>query len=221
MTADETIRTLCVRRPLALAVLGELEIAITGAATLEACCAASGVTTSVVESAIAAAEAELATRWSECSTPPKTASLLDEVMRAFHRPLSAEVGAVRRACDAAWTSTLDAGWRSLVAELDELEADLAQHIEMEERVVFPWLRDYAPSAIATIRALMLEHGDAIEHLLEIELRARACIAEKPDDTPGREAISALHRLERWLCEHIHIESNVLFPRVLHEEITRR
>lgn len=217
--------SLCTMRPLALPILHDLGCAI-GASTdsVEACCATGNTSVTLLEAAIERAERELATSWIvDTTVEPSLDSVLDQIVRVFHRPFVDQVTALSKALWKALESTGAVSWAKLGGVLAELDIDLAQHIEMEERVVFPWIRSRNASASAhqTIRALQLEHGDTIQHLFEIETHAQRGLIESGADPRARTAIVALHEFERRLCEHIHVENNTLFPRVLQAGLARR
>ncbi|MCX5745657.1 MAG: hemerythrin domain-containing protein [Proteobacteria bacterium] len=64
-----------------------------------------------------------------------------------------------------------------------------------------------------IRAMQLEHADTMGILQAVhEVAARVA---------GAAASPALTHVERTLCEHIHLENNVLFPRALEVMSSRR
>jgi len=213
----ETLSTLCTQHPLALPVLHELGCVIWDPeGSVEACCEASGVEPARLVLAIVGAEREVA-----ALDDGSIDGLLDAIVRRFHRPFAHEVTTLTTAIDAAHQATRLAGWSKLGAELVELSTDLDHHIEMEERVVFPWLRGRTASASQTIRGLQLEHGDAMVHLLTIEAHAQRCLVESPGVPAAGAAVAVLHAFERWLCEHIHAESNSLFPLALQAELGRR
>ena len=216
MTTDgETIGGLCTKHPLALPVLQQLGVELADpTATIDACCVARGLSATAATAAIAAAEDTLSMLWRDRSID----ELIDNVVRTYHRPFTLELAAVSQAFEAARDATGHAAWSVMLAELVELQVDLEQHIEMEERVVFPWLRGRSSaSASSSIRAMQLEHGDAIAHLLAIESQVRRCLADDAANPRGEDAMARLHHFERWLCEHIHLESNALFPRALHAD----
>lgn len=105
----------------------------------------------------------------------------------------------------------------------ELTASLLPHMQKEEMVLFPYVKELnnAPSGAAPvphfgtvrnpIRMMMAEHdtdGDRLRRMREITngyaLPEGAC--------PSFGALYAgLHDLERDLHQHIHLENNVLFP----------
>lgn len=69
------------------------------------------------------------------------------------------------------------------------------------------------TASAPIRAMELERADTIHLLLAFPLPASPA-------PPVAELALRLLDLERWLCEHLHFESNELIPRALQVEISR-
>ena len=107
-----------------------------------------------------------------------------------------------------------------------LAAELAPHVMKEEQVLFPYALQLAagqPAAacFSTVRApisvMHREHdsaGTLLRHLREVS-RGYA----PPDDacTSYRALLTALADLERDLHEHIHLENNVLFPRLVRLE----
>lgn len=112
---------------------------------------------------------------------------------------------------------------------NELKTELEQHTIKEETYAFPLIlrfeQDPTPengkTAQQTIRELVDEHdsaGDIIKTIREIT----------NDFTPPEDACRTyrlvyhrLEALEKDLSEHIHLENNVLFPRVLNETETFR
>ena len=84
----------------------------------------------------------------------------------------------------------------------------------EEQVLLPWLRSRAATAASPIRAMQLEHSDAISLLLAMHAAAESW-HRAVSDPAVRATIAKLDEIERWLCEH-HFESNELFPRALDE-----
>jgi regulator of cell morphogenesis and NO signaling len=93
---------------------------------------------------------------------------------------------------------------------------MEQHMAKEERVLFPWLRGRADTAAARC-AMQLEHSDTIHWLRAIHATLRRCLAVATGGTQEQVAASRIDHVERWLCEHIHLESNELFPRALEIE----
>lgn len=214
MSNAAEVGALCSQRPLGLPVLRRLGIDVTDPhAMLATCCRARGLSVDEVTAAIHGAEAELAERWQR----RPVAELLDHVLRTYHRPFARELigllAAIEAACAAARPEAAPA-WTALAAQLVELREAMEQHMEMEERMLFPWLRGRAGTAAAPIRAMQLEHADTIELLIAIAVAAASC------EGASAEITARLVEVERWLCEHIHLESNELFPRALQAAATR-
>jgi len=112
----------------------------------------------------------------------------------------------------------------------ELADELAAHMLKEERILFPYVKQMAsgagcgPSCFGTvqnpIRVMMLEHDNAGEKLREIrwatnnyKLPTDACVSYSS-------LFAALVEFEQDLHQHIHLENNILFPRVVRMECER-
>jgi regulator of cell morphogenesis and NO signaling len=205
---------LCWRRPLALPVLHRHGVETNDPAkTLIACCASHGVAPSVILDEVATEEARLAGPWRALALT----ELLDHIVRTYHRPFDAELGEAAFAITAASPSRGAPGhheWAVLARELAELRTDMEQHMAKEERVLFPWLRGRADTAAAPVRAMQLEHSDTIHLLRAIRATLRRCLAASSSGPLQQAVAIRIEYVERWLCEHIHLESNVLFPRAL-------
>ncbi|MBL0216182.1 MAG: hemerythrin domain-containing protein [Myxococcales bacterium] len=207
----ETIEAFCTYHPLAIPVLRGLGLALSPlTCSLEACCLDGARDIAVVRAAVTAAEEALAGSW----RGRPIAELLDHILRTYHRPFGRELAELEVALATARPSAEGAAWKQLVGEIANLRADMELHMEMEEHVLFPWLRDPASTATAPIRAMQLEHADTIHLLLSLEPPA----ASSPS---AAEVVSRLRALESWLCEHLHFESNELIPRALQVEASRR
>jgi regulator of cell morphogenesis and NO signaling len=209
----EVVKTLCARRPLAVGVLRAHRIDPSSSLTVGACCDERGLSIAMVFSELRAREDTLASAWRGRTI----AELVDHVVLAFHRPLAAKLGELTAMIEAAQPIADPAlgAWRELGAQLVELQGELELHLIKEEQVLFPWLRSRAATAASPIRAMQLEHADAIGLLLAMHDSADRW-QRAVSDSAVRATIAKLDEIERWLCEHIHFESNELFPRALDE-----
>jgi len=206
---SEAISQLCARRPLAVRVVRRRGLDPGSRRTLGASCQEAGLEVDVVLAELSAAEDAVAGDWRSRPIP----ELLDHVVRTYHRPFAAELDAIVAVVDRARpdNETGIAMWSEIRRQLDELRADLEQHMMKEEGVLFPWLRGRADTAAAPIRAMQLEHGDTIQLLLDVHAFAARWSAT---GDAARMVAVRLDELEGWLCEHIHLENNELFRRAL-------
>ena len=95
--------------------------------------------------------------------------------------------------------------------LEEMEAELLDHMAKEEHILFPMLREGDPIATQPIRIMRHEHfshGEQVEKLAGMT----------HDHTPPPDACntwralySGIAQLTDDLISHIHLENNVLFP----------
>ena len=111
----------------------------------------------------------------------------------------------------------------VVEIFDEICADLAPHMRVEEGVLFPAIlqlarEDCDPKKRADLRLsiVVMQHDhDKIGRLVH-ELRDVTENYEPPEDacTSYRVLYDELSRFESELHEHIHLENNVLLPRAV-------
>ncbi len=143
--------------------------------------------------------------------------LCDEIVVRFHLPLRAALPplvALARKVESvhAGKAGCPAG---LTAHLEGLAAALLEHLAMEEQTLFPAVaKGPAEWLYATTSNLGQEHEDLRAQLR----RTRALTAEltPPEEACAswRELYRRLAELEQELVAHLHLENNVLFPRIL-------
>lgn len=120
--------------------------------------------------------------------------------------------------------------RTVGRRLEELGAELMQHMLKEEQVLFPMIRalEAGDDAVAAhcgsvanpIAVMEHEHDDAGEALREMR-SATGGYAPPPDACATYTALlHGLAELERDLHLHIHLENNILHPRTLELEAAR-
>jgi len=110
---------------------------------------------------------------------------------------------------------------------EAMESDLRPHLEKEERILFPYVRNLESGTGATgccfgtvqnpIRAMQNEHEQVGEILRE--LRTLTQDYTPPEDACGsyRSLFMGLRNLEEDLHLHIYLESHLLFPRAIQLE----
>lgn len=103
----------------------------------------------------------------------------------------------------------------LADHLRALQSSAFEHLEKEERVVFPHvLSGNGASLAAAIQCLEQEHGDHGTNLARTRELTSDLVPPAEACATWRALYAGLESLERDLMEHIHLENNVLFPRVL-------
>jgi regulator of cell morphogenesis and NO signaling len=149
-------------------------------------------------------------------------TLLDHIVSRYHVPLREDLPRLGRMADkvAEVHGVRHPELRELARVYRGLRDELEPHLGVEEEQVFPALRrlDDAGTEAADVQgalhALEEEHDRAGDAL--VRLRALSGGFEVPDDgcTTYRALYEGLVRFERELHEHVHLENNVLFPRVV-------
>ena len=105
--------------------------------------------------------------------------------------------------------------RGLRAHLEAVHQSVLDHLAKEEQILFPMiLAGRGQNAVAPISVMESEHLDHAENL-EKTRQLTADLAPPEEACPTWKALYLrLGHLESELMEHIHLENNVLFRRVL-------
>ncbi len=106
--------------------------------------------------------------------------------------------------------------RGLASSLEQMGAELTQHMSKEEQVLFPAIIAGGGGAQVQmpVRVMMQEHDDHGANLRRIRELATDFTPPQEACATWRALYSGLEKLESELMEHIHLENNVLFPRAL-------
>ncbi len=105
--------------------------------------------------------------------------------------------------------------KEIIKKLTQLEIELLDHMEQEEKILFPWILKGDPNrAGETIKAMEIEH----RHLINLITSAVNIIGpndglEQKNDNLLKLA-TELKKIDTFLKELIHLENNILFPRAL-------
>lgn len=103
--------------------------------------------------------------------------------------------------------------RGLTALLEQMSAELEDHMEKEEQVLFPLMRRGGHPMIAQPIAVMLaEHDNHGGHLRRLESMTNDFSVPEDACPTWRALYAGTKKLADDLVAHIHIENNVLFPR---------
>jgi regulator of cell morphogenesis and NO signaling len=103
--------------------------------------------------------------------------------------------------------------RGLAEHLEHMAGELELHMQKEEQVLFPLIRQgRGRLALMPIQVLEEEHKDHARALARLRELAGDYVVPPEGCTTWTALYLGLAELERALFEHIHLENNVLFPR---------
>jgi regulator of cell morphogenesis and NO signaling len=227
LTPETRIGELVAARPALARLFEELHIdyCCGGRQTLAAACAAQGLAVPTVLALIEATAAALAAGPAEVDAAAMSlTALADHIELTHHRYLRDELPRLVEMADRVATKH---GWRDarlaeMAATVQDLAHDMFTHMEKEEIVLFPLVRQidagvrggYHATIAEPIQCMEAEHdeaGRAVARLRELtdgfKPDAEAC-------NTHRALLDGLARLEADLHRHVHKENNVLFPRAL-------
>jgi regulator of cell morphogenesis and NO signaling len=95
-----------------------------------------------------------------------------------------------------------------------MHEELDAHLVKEEMILFPMIRTTGRGAIGPIRVMLAEHDSAGDALAALRSLTGGYVAPEGACNTWRSLYFEMAELERDLHRHIHLENNVLFPRVL-------
>jgi regulator of cell morphogenesis and NO signaling len=145
------------------------------------------------------------------------AEIIEYILRRFHEPLRRDLpGLVNSAraieAEATGQPLCPVG---LARHLEQIWFAVESHLIKEEKILFPLIQaGRGAQAFMPVKVMMAEHEDHIANLA----RARMLAHEFALPASASAAWQALYRdlqvVEADLKQHIDIENNVLFPRVM-------
>lgn len=224
MSTPLTLAAIVDDQPAAARILERhrLDYCCGGQRTLDEACAEVGIDPAAVLADLEAVESSPAAEWTTMSA----AELVDHLESVHHRYLHEEMP--RLAELAAKVRSVHGGnhpeLHQIADTYNRLRDELDPHLQKEERVLFPMIRELATAVDAPafhcgslgnpIRVMLMEHDQAGE--LMARLRELTDDYTPPADGCGsyKALFGGLAELEADTHLHIHKENNVLFPMVL-------
>jgi len=153
------------------------------------------------------------TRWED----RQPAEIVEFILRRFHEPLRRELPALLAAARAIEIETSKESLcpAGLGAHLEQILIAVENHLAKEEKILFPLiLAGRGGMAFMPIKVMMAEHED---HVANLE-RTRALTHDfglPANASPSwRDLYRDLAQFEADLRQHIELENNVLFTRVM-------
>lgn len=193
-----------------------LDFCCHGRRSLEEACAEQGLDPQAVLAEIDEAAPPAADEPSSWKDRP-VAELVDHILARYHAPLRGDVatlitlaGKVERVHAAKPTCP-----RGLAEHLAQVAEALESHLGKEEQILFPMIKSgHGAMARMPVNVMMQEHDDHGESLRRTRQLTGDLVIPPEACNSWRALYLGLERLERELMEHIHLENNILFPRVL-------
>ena len=106
----------------------------------------------------------------------------------------------------------------VAAQLEKIYAELSQHLMKEEQILFPMIKmgNYAMASMP-IRVMEMEHDEAGQDVEVIKSLTNNCMPPADACFSWKALYSGINEFIDDLMHHIHLENNILFPRVLNEK----
>ena len=209
--AQQAIGQIAVNLPGSTAVFRRLKLDFCcgGQVALQQACASKGLPLDAVLAELAELE-----RPDELPATESPEALVDHILtryHAVHREQLPELIRMARRVEAVHRDSPDVPV-GLAAHLEAMEAELLEHMEKEETVLFPMLKaggtPMVRHPIGVMRDEHTNHGEQLERLMALSHDATppagAC-------NTWRALYAGIAQLSDDLINHIHLENNLLFP----------
>jgi regulator of cell morphogenesis and NO signaling len=216
---DITLAEMAVKHPSASRVFHRrgLDFCCHGNRGLDEACAERGLSMIdlLIEIGEEEAEREQPTRWEQRSIR----ELIEHIVNYYHRRLREELSeliAMASRVEAVHAEKASCP-RGLCDHLRVMRTEVLDHLTKEETILFPMIMaGRGPLAGAPIQVMETEHQDHAENLKHI--RTITSNLEPPPEacTTWKALYARLDAFEAELMDHIHLENNILFRRVLCE-----
>jgi regulator of cell morphogenesis and NO signaling len=223
ITADTLVADIAAHHPRSIEVFERhgIDFCCGGRRALGEACREHGAAVEEVAAEIAAAAAREVPA-DRVFTDASLGELLDHIVSRYHTALREDLPLLGRMADkvAEVHGSRHPELHEVAEVYRELRNELTPHLATEEERVFPALRRLAEPGTAAddiqgaLHALEEEHDRAGAALGRLRALSHGFAVPEDGCTTYRALYEGLVRFERELHEHVHLENNVLFPRVV-------
>lgn len=198
----------------------DLDFCCGGAATLEQAVAEKNLNLEEIEANLTAlSEQPQKTEEQDWRIAPY-AETIDYIIERYHnghRAQLPELIALAQKVEQVHTDREDCP-RGVAARLEKIYNELVQHMMKEEQILFPMIKmgNYAMAAMP-IRVMEMEHDEAGQDVEIVKTITHHLTAPEDACVSWRTLYQGINQFIDELMNHIHLENNILFPRVLSEK----
>lgn len=188
----------------------KLDFCCNGTALLSEAAAAKGISLPDIESALE----EMAANGNHAALPLEPVELIELIEKKFHAVHRRELPElVRLAKRVEAVHRFHPGVpRGLTAHLERMAQELEGHMQKEEAILFPWMRQGGgPMIKGPIALMMSEHEEQGADLRSLEVLTNGFTAPEEACTSWRALCLGARKFCGDVMEHIHQENNILFP----------
>jgi regulator of cell morphogenesis and NO signaling len=151
--------------------------------------------------------------WAE-RTPSE---IIDFILSRYHEPLHRELPVLLASARQLEAETRAESLRptGIGDHVEQIALAVESHLAKEEKILFPLIQaGRGRAAFMPIKAMMAEHEDHAANLARTRELTHGFALPSHASPAWRALYAALERLDAELRQHIALENNILFPRVL-------
>jgi regulator of cell morphogenesis and NO signaling len=150
-----------------------------------------------------------------------TATIIDFILRRFHEPLRRDLPRLINSARLVESEQHPLGPRGLTEHLEQIKLSVESHLEKEEKILFPLIgAGRGAMAFMPIKVMMAEHEDHLANLARTRALTHGFVLPPEANTAWQTLYQDLQQLESDLNAHIHLENNILFTRVMGNDVAQ-
>lgn len=193
-----------------------LDFCCGGMQTLDEACRSQGLDPDTLLAEIKAEQPPASSKIVRWDEEPLEA-VVDHIVKDYHQPLRKELP--RLIALARQVERVHAGKpscpRGLCEHLEQMRESILSHLDKEERNLFPLVKTGQKDwTYSTVDILFKEHVDVGEDLRRVRRLTRDLCLPGEACATWRELYRGLETLEADTMQHVHLENNILFPRMV-------
>ena len=213
-TKDATVGQIAAETPASVRVFERygIDYCCGGRVAFDEACRGLGLDAEAVRAEIEreAPGAEDQTDW----TKAPVEALIDYILEKHHVYLKTNLPLIEAKIEKVVQAHGEKAPAAIVGVFGAMKEELDAHMMKEEMILFPMIRATGRGAMGPIRVMLAEHDSAGDALAALRGLTGGYTAPEDACNTWRSLYFELAELERDLHRHIHLENNVLFPRVL-------
>jgi regulator of cell morphogenesis and NO signaling len=148
-------------------------------------------------------------------------AIIDFILRHFHEPLRRDLPVLLESARLVESEQTQHPLcpHGLTAHLEQVGLSVESHLEKEEKILFPLIRaGRGGMAFMPIKVMMAEHEDHLANLARTRALSHGLVLPEDASAGWQKLYRDLQQLESDLNEHIQLENNILFTRVMGNEV---
>ena len=150
-----------------------------------------------------------------------TAVIIDFILRRFHEPLRRDLPRLINSARLVEIEQHPQAPLGLTKHLEQIKHSVESHLEKEEKILFPLIgAGRGGMAFMPIKVMMAEHEDHLANLARTRALTHGFVLPPEANAAWQRLYQDLQDFESDLNAHIQLENNILFTRVMGNDVAQ-